>query len=197
MIPDVINFKNFCINQHDVVCNQKYDNTLPYSMHLMYVIAQCSMFKHLLSDMKAQQLAVCGCYGHDLIEDARLTYNDIKQNWGEEVAEVIYCCTELRGKNRAERHGEEYYKLLATNDVAIFVKLCDIIANVKYSIVTNSSMGLKHKAEYHDVIKYLYKDESTFKPMFDYYHQLLELIPEPSNTRKKRTIIEVTTEDIK
>jgi len=164
MIPDVVHFKNYCINRHDVVCNQKYDNTLPYSMHLMYVIAQCSMFKHLLPNMKVQQLAICGCYGHDLIEDARVTYNDIKQEWGEELADVIYLCTEDKGKDRAERHSEAYYKLLATNDIAIFVKLCDIIANVKYSILTNSSMFNKHLKEHTNTVKYLWKEE--YRPMF-------------------------------
>ncbi len=158
----------------------------------MYVIAQCNMFKHLLPNMKAQQLAILGCYGHDLIEDTRYTYNDIKQNWGQELADIIFCCTELRGRTRAERHGEEYYKLLATIDVAIFVKMCDILANLKYAILTNSSMGKKHQIDSFDVNKYLYADNSPFKPMFEYYHKLLHLIPEP----KREVIAVLTAEDM-
>ena len=60
----------------------------------------------------------------------------------DEVAEVIYLCTDDKGRNRKERKSERYYNGLEENEIALFVKLCDIISNVKYSILTsNYSMG--------------------------------------------------------
>jgi len=114
-----------------------------------------------------------GCWGHDLIEDARVTYNDIVDRVGEVVADIIYCCSEEKGRNRDERHSSKYYGELGYNRLAVFVKLCDIIANVTYSILTKSSMYDKHKKEHEKTMKYLYREE--FQPMYDYLDKLFKL----------------------
>lgn len=171
-------FISFCNNQHDVVCNQKYDKILPYSYHLGYVAVQCHKFKHLLDSTSNSfdfDLALMGCYGHDLIEDARITYNDIIQMVGLQVAEIIYACTENKGRNRSERHSSTYYEAINDNRLAVFVKLCDIISNVQYSRLTNSSMYTKYKREYPSVKLHLSIDNQEFKPMFDHLEKLLEL----------------------
>jgi (p)ppGpp synthase/HD superfamily hydrolase len=167
-------FIEFCKFRHDMVCNQKYDNNLPYSKHLEFVEAQYHRFKHLLgSDLEILYQAHAGCWGHDLIEDARVTYNDLKDMVGVEVADIIYCCTEEKGRNRDERHSEKYYIELAQNKLAIFVKLCDIIANATYSVLTKSSMFKKHRLEHQKTIKHLWVLE--FNPMFAYLDKLFIL----------------------
>lgn len=158
-------FNIWCIERHDVFCNQKYDTKFPYSMHLYFVVSQAKRFKDLLHPQELE-IAISGCYGHDLIEDARATYNDIMNMVGKEVADIIYACTEDKGRNRTERHSEKYYKELANNRLAIFVKLCDILANVQYSILTNSSMYNKHKLEHEKTVKFLSAQGADFKPMF-------------------------------
>lgn len=166
-------FVTFCKKQHDEVCNQKYDGNLPYSKHLDFVWAQAQRFIHLVLPEESQ-IVKCGCYGHDLIEDARITFNDIVEWVGENIAEIIYSCTEVRGHNRDERHDiEGYYKYLAKNRLGIFVKLSDIMANVTYSILTKSSMYDKHKKEHLKTKQYLYREE--FKDMFDYLDKLFSL----------------------
>lgn len=92
---------------------------------------------------------------------------------GKEVADMVYCCTEDKGKDRSERHSEKFYTELSANKWAVFVKLCDIIANVKFSLLTNSSMYSKYKFEFIKTKKYLYREE--FKKMFDYLEKLLEI----------------------
>lgn len=173
-------FIQYSKHRHDVACNQKYDVNLPYSKHLDYVAAHAHRFKHLISlgwlDRGIFTLWDCvemACYGHDLIEDARVTYNDIDQMVGEATADIIYCCTEEKGRDRDERHSEKYYLYLAENREAVFVKLCDIMANVTYSILTNSSMYDKHKREHEKTMKYLYRED--LKPMFDYLDKLFSL----------------------
>jgi hypothetical protein len=93
--------------------------------------------------------------GHDLIEDARLTYNDITFELSTHmirdaipIAEAIFACTECRGRNRKERHSEEYYSLLVSNDLAVYVKLCDILANVQFSKMTHANMYLLYRKEF-------------------------------------------------
>jgi (p)ppGpp synthase/HD superfamily hydrolase len=177
---------DYFYNLHDVECNQKYNKRLPYSFHLEMVTQMAEKFKSCIpnrydraypdnsfSAMTIWDQIIISCLGHDSIEDARLTYNDLKDKFGEISAEIIYCCTEVRGHNRDERHSVEYYEYLAKNDLAIFVKLCDICANVTFSLLSNSSMFLKHKKEHEKTKQYLYKEE--YKIIFDYLDTLFTL----------------------
>ncbi len=164
-------FIDWCHNQHDVVCNQKYDKTLPYSTHLKFVQAQAEKFAYLVRPTE-EVVVIKAAAGHDLIEDARVTYNDVVGLVGVDVADIIYACTELRGRNRSERHGAEYFETLKQNRLAVYVKLCDIIANVTYSKLTNSSMYHKYQKEYMKLVTELYREE--FEEMFDELASLLK-----------------------
>lgn len=171
----LIYVKQYFYNLHDVECNQKYNKTLSYSFHLEMVASQARLFEKLIPvDNPHHDNIWIGIYGHDSIEDARITYNDIKQLFGEQAAEIIYLCTEDKGRNRDERKSNVWYHQLKTNKDAVFVKLCDIIANVKFSLLTNSSMFNKYKQEYNQKVKqHLYCEE--YKPMFDYLDKIFEL----------------------
>jgi (p)ppGpp synthase/HD superfamily hydrolase len=144
-------FIEFCYHQHDVVCNQKYAGELPYSFHLKMVMAQATRFQKLLSDSEFY-LAILGAAGHDLIEDARVSYNDIKQMTAQEIAEIIFLCTENKGRSRAERKNASFYKTLCQNKLALFVKLCDIRANMLFSYSMNSSMFEKYRVEWEEKV---------------------------------------------
>jgi (p)ppGpp synthase/HD superfamily hydrolase len=150
---------------------------LPYSFHLNAVAAQAKLFKHHIPDFDPINTAIwTAIYGHDSIEDARLTYNDIKAKYGKEAAEMIYLCTELRGRNRSARKGDDMLIELSLNKEAVFVKLCDIIANIKYSLLTNSTMIDIYREEYYSKIKpILYKE--SYLDMFNYIEQLLSITP--------------------
>lgn len=170
-------FIDFCKHQHDIECNQKYDGNLPYSFHLNLVAKQVKKFDNILKP-EERILVLYGAWGHDLIEDARITYNDVKTYSHEvtsggkliktflpEVADIIYACTELRGKNRSERHGNEYIQGLKDCRLGLFVKLCDISANIGFGVLTNSSMVEKYRKEIPHLKEQLYTEE--FKPLWD------------------------------
>lgn len=165
-------FIRFCVEQHDTVCNQKYAKEFPYSMHLELVEAQVDKFIHLLDDGE-KPIARMGAWGHDLIEDARVSYNDISKLVGTDVAEVIFLCTENKGRNRAERKDGIFYNNLSKNRIAVFVKLCDIIANSMYSAMTGSDMFKKYKNEYSKINALLFNVE--FAPMFEYLERIYQL----------------------
>jgi hypothetical protein len=173
----------FCTNQHDVVCNQKYNDTLPYSFHLDAVSKQGLKFIHLLKDMEKPYVAgqklhrpvrdvvLKACWGHDLIEDARVTYNDIVKWGGADLADIIYCCTDEKGRNRSERHSDKFYEELAQNKLAVYVKLSDVIANVKFSLLNGSSMYEKYQKDFPKIKEKLYRPE--YDEMFVYLEKLL------------------------
>lgn len=171
-------FIEYCYERHDVVCNQKYDNDLPYSFHLKMVQAQADKFVHLLKYEDEVACVDCGCAGHDLIEDARVSYNDIKGRIGVEVADIIFLCTEMRGRDRTERKSDEFYRQLAENELAVFVKLCDIMANSLFSIATNSTMLKKQMEEWPKIKERLSKHATgRYMEMFQYLDKIYALAP--------------------
>lgn len=174
-------FRIFAYNQHDVVCNQKYNDTLPYSFHLDLAEKQAFKFRHLLTSEEFYIVRMI-LIGHDLLEDARLTYNDIialklvdrnGNDISKLVADGIFACTELRGRNRDERHGPEFFETLRNQRLGRYVKLCDVIANVLFGILTNSSMVGKYRKEFPHVKEELFTEE--FEPMFNYLEKTFTL----------------------
>jgi hypothetical protein len=93
----------------------------------------------------------------------------------EALAEIIFLCTEMRGRNRAERKNDVFYQQLAQNELAVFVKLCDIMANLKYSILENSSMYDKYLAEWSKTRSILKDHLTTYQNMFAHIDKLLSL----------------------
>ena len=118
--------------------NQKYD-THSYTIHLKMVYDFGCKFAHLLNADEIDT-ALAACWTHDTIEDTRQTYNDVKNRCGEAVAEAVYAVTNEKGRTRAERANDKYYKGIRENEVATFVKLCDRLANATYSLNCNQRM---------------------------------------------------------
>lgn len=140
--------------------NHLYGNGLPYGYHLDMVVSNVREFGHLVCASEADVLPLLfGGYYHDSIEDARLTYNDVRENAGSMMtaeqalmaAEIVYALTNDKGRTRAERAGERYFEGIRTTPYAPFVKLCDRLANITFSCsnVTgdNGRMKQVYKAE--------------------------------------------------
>lgn len=163
----------WCIDKHKET-NHFYDAYLPYEFHLR-MVAQVAVDFLPQMDFKLKfvhaeiQLA---CFGHDLIEDCRVSYNDCKEQLEEITANIIYAVTNDKGKNRKERAGENYYRGIQNTIGATFVKLCDRIANVQYSKLTKSRMFEMYKKENQQFVQYLYHD--NYKIMFDYLDELFK-----------------------
>jgi len=137
--------------------NQTYGDSLPYGYHLDMVVNGIRDFGHLVCVREEDVLPLFfGGYYHDSIEDARLTYNDVmKEARGfmtEEQAlmatEIVYALTNDKGRNRAERAGEKYYKGIRETPYAPFVKLCDRLGNITYSCSGIDASNLRMKEVY-------------------------------------------------
>lgn len=162
----------FCHNS----TNHKYDKIYAYSMHLQMVVDVAMKFIHLIPE-EHRDAVIAGCWVHDVIEDCRETYNDVKKATNEQVAELAYALTNEKGKNRAERANEKYYDGIRSVPFADFIKICDRTANYEYSKKTGSRMAEMYEKEMDDFIKkilgitadkYSILDSHPLKEMFDY-----------------------------
>jgi (p)ppGpp synthase/HD superfamily hydrolase len=163
------------ILQQHIDTNHFYDEYLPYEFHLRMAFQAYKDWKHLIPS-EAQPICYLAAWGHDLIEDTRTTYNDVKKVLGKEAAEIIRAVTNYgRGRDRDERMPDFCYEDICNTPGGTFTKLCDRIANVQYSKMTKSSMFKKYKEENDHFFKMLkYSEFHELKPMFDYIIDLFE-----------------------
>jgi (p)ppGpp synthase/HD superfamily hydrolase len=173
--------------------NHMYDTYLPYEFHLRMVVNVYQRFKHTLpthieygtsdkiinpvAQLSVSHVVQLACYGHDLIEDTRVSYNDVKEVLGEGAADIIYAVTNEKGKNRKERANDKYYEGIRNTEGAVFVKLCDRIANVQYSKMTGSRMFEMYGSENSDFVSRLRTDGDT--KILPLIVELLELLNQP------------------
>lgn len=137
--------------------NHFYDDYLPYSFHLNRVADNFMKFYNeigfsLISPFDARDILIA-CFGHDLIEDARKTYNDIKEVLGQRIADLIYACSELRGKDFLERKGPDFWRVLNETPFSSIVKLCDVQANLDYTLWTKDQSKLKKQIKVYNIMK--------------------------------------------
>ena len=144
---------------HDSV-NQRYDTNHPYSVHLDMVADLVFKYGHLVCQQEADVLPLFfGAFYHDSIEDARMTYNDVKKGASHFMnddqaymaAEMVYALTNEKGRTRAERSNDSYYAGIRETPYAPFLKLCDRLANITYSCSMSNRVN-NHMRE-------VYKDE--------------------------------------
>lgn len=162
----------FAIEAHQST-NHLYDKN-PYSVHLAIVVSYAQKYIHLLPQNQ-QEDVISACWLHDTIEDCRLTYNDLVQETNTNVAEIVFAVTNEKGKSRKERANAKYYEGIRNTAGAVFVKLCDRLANVKYSKDTNSRMLEVYKNEYSEFIKALFPDNTDNAEKMLYYPILKDL----------------------
>ena len=194
-------FDKFAIACYDLHyhVNQKYDNN-PYSLHLRMVTNMLPIVFNdawecgfIINNMYEQTLLkdYIKCFYsallHDSIEDARLTYNDVKKMVSsynsfcfscyddeemrtfhymlmiepEDVADIVYAVTNEKGKNRSERANEKYYQGIRENKLAVIVKICDRLANALYSKLINSRMLDVYKKEHEHFIDSVIEDDNS------------------------------------
>ena len=146
----------YATDRHQKV-NHKYGNQ-PYTFHLNMVYEVAQQFSYLLPKSELENV-YCGCWVHDIIEDARETYNDVLNNTNETVAELAYALTNEKGKTRSERANDKYYEGIQNTPNATFIKLCDRIANIKHSKKQGSKMFDKYRKENPSFVEKLYRPE--------------------------------------
>ena len=110
--------------------NQKRSSGEPYMLHPLLVTRQ-------LADMHMDMVALQTGLLHDVVEDTSATIDEIRKNFGNEVAACVDGVTKLSKLNlasREERQAESVRKMLLAmvNDIrVIVVKLADRLHNMR------------------------------------------------------------------
>ncbi len=139
--------------------NHLYDGN-PYFLHIRMVVNVAERFIRSVGiPENIHECIIAACYCHDLIEDCRQTYSDVKNATSKEVADIVYAVTNEKGKNRQDRASDKYYDDMINVPGAVFVKLCDRIANIKYSAMMESEMFDMYRKEHYMFEKKLFSED--------------------------------------
>ena len=118
---------NFALEAHQ---NQKREEGVPYIIHPVAVAK-------ILTELKLDSATITTGLLHDTIEDTKVTYENVKKEFGEEVANLVDGVTkisELETKASSASKAENFRKLiLATSkDIRVLlVKLADRLHNMR------------------------------------------------------------------
>lgn len=160
--------KSFALNHHAF---QTYGDK-PYRIHLNDVQVVADEFIHYIEENDVWKVR-CSIWLHDALELDRKSKKDIFLIAGGEVADIVELLTNDDTKPRKERFSVDFYQQLRTNRLAVFVKLCDRIANVKECVRTKNIKLLKMYRSENALFQEML-DDGQFTEMWDTLNEYLE-----------------------
>ena len=109
--------------------NQKRKSGEPYIIHPLNVA-------YILADLGLDTTTICAALLHDVVEDTKATYEDIKESFGEDIATLVEGVTKLSKlfKTAEEAQVENYKKMFIAmeKDIRVIIlKLADRLHNVR------------------------------------------------------------------
>jgi (p)ppGpp synthase/HD superfamily hydrolase len=115
-----------------------------------------------------------------VLEDTPIMREDLKTQFGPEVAELVWRVTDEPGASREDRKPATYRKT-RENELAVILKLADRIANVEEGINAKSNklgMYRREQAEFAGILR-----DATEHPMAVAMWKQLDLLLENSRRR--------------
>lgn len=133
MKPVIKKARAFAVTRHG---EQQYGNR-PYSAHLDEVAELASEF--------GQEACVIA-YLHDVVEDTSTTVREVRNTFGDFVAECVAIVTDEPGDNRQQRKAATYKKMEKVSgpvELALTVKVADRLANLRNCVAQGNERLLK------------------------------------------------------
>jgi len=145
MTPDLIKVEKYAEKCYDDA-NCRYGDG-SYMIHIRMVVDFITKHGDVFKTVKDGIDTIGAAYCHDLIEDAKQTYNDICKIAGKDVADITLGVTDVPAENRLMKHLLTMGKTVKDYR-SIILKMADIYCNAKYSKESGNSMYTKYVAEY-------------------------------------------------
>lgn len=120
--------------------DQKY-GVHPYHVHLADVAREMEIVLGMPAfAFYDREVALCGAWLHDVLEDTEVTAPKLSAYFGPRVADLVLSVTDEAGKNRRERKERTYPKTRAAGPLAVALKLSDRLANVANALLSRSPL---------------------------------------------------------
>jgi|GEM_PF-3748883 len=131
---------------------QKYSFLkLPYYYHLKQTEKVIDHFFWELPAGKTLILKTAALL-HDVLEDTSASAKDIENIFGEEVLDIVNRVTKINEED-TEEYETNYYKNIAVNPLAVYIKIADKCANTRQTVKHYSEWHAKRIVDGHDIFK--------------------------------------------
>ena len=163
----VLSAKKFAQDKHK---NQKRkDGVTPYSDHLEGVV---NRLKNLgITDKNA----LCAAWLHDIIEATDVTFDQINERFGREVAVIVLSLTKDQNILKKDRDVQYINQLKEASLQTKIIKLCDISANLKDLSNAPISKTQKNK-QIKKILHYLRVIQKDISENMSTYPKIQEII---------------------
>ncbi len=133
----ILGAKKFAQEKHK---NQKRkDGVTPYSDHLEGVVNRLKNLGVTNKDV------LCAAWLHDIIEDTDVTFDQINERFGREVAVIVLSLSKDQNIPKKDREMQYINQLKDAPFQTKIIKLCDISANLKDLVNAPISKTQKNK----------------------------------------------------
>jgi (p)ppGpp synthase/HD superfamily hydrolase len=141
-LENIRSYAKICYDE----ANCKYDGS-NYFVHIEMVVGLIDSHRNIFKSKEDISATLGAAYCHDLMEDAKQTYNDIRKSCGKEVADITLGVTDVPAENRLMKHLLTMGKTVRDHR-AIILKMCDMLGNAMYSKEHGSRMYRIYVEEY-------------------------------------------------
>lgn len=151
----------FAVNAHNAVGQRRKYTNEPYFLHSVAVARIVSKVPHT-DEMLAAALL------HDTVEDTNVTLIDIERNFGNKVASLVECLTDvskLEDGNRKIRKAIDREHTARASAQAKTIKLADLIENTHSIVAHDSDFAKVYLAEKALLLEVLRDGDATLWAM--------------------------------
>lgn len=153
---------------HGAIGQKRKGTNLPYFVH-------CENVATIVSSYGGSSMMVAAAYLHDTVEDTMITIEMIKEEFGEDVANLVDEVTNkydnVPAKNRTQRKEMEHQRISAISTEAKMIKMADIIDNLSTFEHLDESFQKVYGMELRNLVDIL---SDLTSPIWDYTDALLK-----------------------
>lgn len=125
---------------------------------------------NIIEDFGGNEETIAAAYLHDTIEDTAVTYEYIKDNFNERIADMVHAVTKppkIKGLSRSQRFVDEVKRLLKVSDIqALAIKLADIIDNTSTVVNGDKAFSAVSLAGKILTVNLVFRDSAEFDSHF-------------------------------
>lgn len=157
----------FAIKAHG---DQKYGD-VAYVEHLKDVRAAVERFRDSIP-AETFEIIAYAAWLHDTIEDTPVEFDDVVEMFGLEIADCVWAVTDEPAPNRRQRAAKTLPKIKA-HPFAIYLKLCDRIANVEATIRDRNKRLFKMYSGEYEMFRGALSDPHVAAPLWSHLDRLM------------------------
>lgn len=148
---------------------------VPYFTHVVEVMKRLYVYGYKGEDTSV----LIGGLGHDLFEDTNVSYNEVVDLWGYDVADLIQIMTRKSGDDATKLQKLQFLKSIADSDnyTAINIKIADRYCNVKDYCIGDHKYAAKYALQAYPLYhKHYDTDPYGIGPIHDDIREMDQII---------------------